>query len=92
MGSKPHKEKILERTAALFDIPGQVMGLPVVELTGTGQLRMENHRGILAYGENEILVSGGGVLIRVRGEGLELKAMTAGELLITGTVRCVELE
>lgn len=86
------KEGLLEKTAQLLEVPGQVVGLPKVELTGRGELRMENHRGILAYGREEILVSGGKLLIRVRGAELELKAMNAGELLITGTIVSVELE
>lgn len=86
------KEGFLEKTAQLLEVPGQVVGLPKVELIGRGELRMENHRGILAYGREEILVSGGKLLIRVKGTQLELKAMNAGELLITGTILAVELE
>lgn len=86
------KEGFLEKTAQLLEVPGQAVGLPKVELIGRGELRMENHRGILAYGREEILVSGGKLLIRVKGAELELKAMNAGELLITGTIFSVELE
>lgn len=87
------REGILERTAELFDLPGDVVaGLPRLELTGDSQLRMENHKGILAYGTEEIRVSGGKMIIRVVGENLELKAMNASELLICGRLRAVELE
>ena len=86
------KEGFLERTAQIFDIPGEAAGLPRVELTGRHELRMSNHRGILAYGTEEILISGGKLLVRVKGEGLDLRAMTGEELLITGTVLTVELE
>ncbi len=86
------KEGLLEKTAQLLEVPGQAVGLPKVELVGRGELRMENHRGILAYGREEILVSGGKLLIRVRGSELELKAMNAGELLITGTILAIEVE
>ncbi len=92
MERKGKKEGLLERTAQVFDLPGEVVGLPRVELTGRHELRMENHRGILAYGEEEIIISGGKLIIKVRGTGLELKAMNANELLITGTVGSVELE
>ena len=88
---KRKKEGLLERTAQVFDIPGQAAGLPRVEMTGRHELRMENHRGILAYGREEIIVSGGKLLVKVKGEGLELRAMTAGELRITGTILSVEL-
>lgn len=92
MDQRRRKEGFLERTAQVFDIPGETVGLPRVELTGRHELRMANHRGILAYGPEEIVVSGGKLLIKVRGTGLELRAMTAEELLITGTVLSVELE
>lgn len=86
------KGRILERTAAALDLSADVVGLPRLELIGRGELRMTSHRGILAYGTEEILVSGGPILYRIRGAGLELKAMNAAELLITGELLAVELE
>ena len=92
MGTKRKREGILEKTAEVFDLPGDlVAGLPRVELVGNRELRMENHRGILAYGEEEIVISGGGLVYRLRGTGLELKAMNASELLITGEIEGVDL-
>lgn len=86
------KEGLLERTAEVFDLPGDVVaGLPRVELLGDRQLRMENHRGILAYGSDEIHISGGKLIVKVRGTNLELRAMNAVELLITGDITGVDL-
>lgn len=82
----------MEKTAEVFGIPGETVGLPRVELTGRHEMRMENHKGILAYGKEEIIISGGKLMVKVKGEGLELKAMNGSELLITGTVLSVELE
>lgn len=92
MENGKRKEGLLERTAQIFDIPGETVGLPRVEITGRHELRMENHQGILAYGPEEIVVSGGKLLVKIRGSELELRAMTAGELLITGTIWSVEIE
>lgn len=93
MSERRNRERILERTAEVFDLPGDlVAGLPRVELIGDRQLRMEHHRGILAYGTEEIHISGGRIILKVRGEGLELRSMNAGALLITGHIRAVELE
>ena len=47
--------------------------------------------GILAYGDQEIQVSGGVFLIQIRGSGLELRAMTGLELLITGRIDSIQL-
>ncbi|MBM6724563.1 MULTISPECIES: YabP/YqfC family sporulation protein [Oscillospiraceae] len=87
-----YRRGLLERTAEALDLPGDVLaGLPHIELTGNRELRMENHKGILAYGEEEIRISGGKLEITVRGRGLELRAMNAGQLFITGTIQGVEL-
>ena len=92
MERQGRRESLLEKTAEAFDLPGDVVaGLPRVELLGDRQLRMENHRGILAYGEEEIHVSGGKLIVKVRGRGLAIRAMNASELLITGEIAGVDL-
>ena len=92
MDRRGKKEGLLEKTAEVLDLPGDVVaGLPRMELTGSRELRMENHRGILAYGTDEIHISGGKLIIKVRGSGLTLRAMNASELLITGEIAGVDL-
>ena len=82
----------MERTAQALDLPADVLaGLPKVELTGDREVRMENHRGILSYGTEEIHVSGGQFVVQIRGEGLELRSMTGLELLITGRITSITL-
>jgi len=82
----------LERAAETFDLPADALaGLPKVELVGDGELRVENHKGILAYGREEIHISGGIYLIKIAGQELELRAMTGVELLITGTITQISL-
>lgn len=93
MSEQKQRFGLLARTAQAFDLPGDVVaGLPRIELIGTEELRMENHRGILSYREEEVVVSGGSVMVRVQGTQLELKAMSANSLLITGQIQTVRLE
>ena len=81
------KESFLEKTSAALDLPCDVVaGLPRMELLGDREFRMEYHKGILAYGSEEIHISGGKLVVRVRGEGLELRSMNPSELLITGHI------
>ena len=87
------KESLLERASQALELPGDALGgLPRIELMGDRELRMFRHRGILAYGEQEIHISGGKLILKVRGEGLELRSMNADELLITGQIRALELD
>lgn len=92
MEERTRRRGFLEKTAQLLDLPGDaVAGLPLVELVGDGRLRVENHRGILAYDPREVHIGGGRMAIRVRGLDLELKVMNREELLITGQIFSVEL-
>lgn len=85
------KESLLERASQMLDLPGDALaGLPRLELMGDRELRMASHKGILAYGPEEIHISGGRLVVRVRGEGLELRSMNPAELLVTGRISAVE--
>ena len=86
------KEGLLARASRMFDLPADaVAGVPRLELVGDGELRVENHKGILAYGREEIHVSGGVYMIKITGQELELRAMTGLELLITGKISQITL-
>lgn len=92
MERRSRKPGLLEKTAEAFDLPADaIAGLPKLELVGDKELRIENHKGILAYGAQEIHVSGGTFLIKIAGEDLELRAMTGLELLITGKISQITL-
>ena len=92
MGTKGRREGLLERTAQFFDLPADVVaGVPRLELVGDKELRMENHKGILAYGSEEIHISGGVFVVKVVGRNLDLRAMTGLELLITGKIEQILL-
>lgn len=81
------KDSLLERASQALELPGDaVAGLPRIELLGDRELRMEFHKGILAYGAQEIHISGGKLVVRVKGEGLELRSMDPTHLLITGRI------
>lgn len=87
------QQRLLQQAAAVLDLPADhVAGLPRVSVVGQGEIRVENHRGILAYDTQTIHISGGGYLILVVGNDLELRAMTGAELLITGQIFSVTLE
>jgi len=92
MEERRRKEGILERTAKAFDLPADgVAGLPHIDLVGAHELRIENHKGILSYGDREIHVGAGKMVVRGRGESLRLRVMNVEELLITGKIMGVEV-
>ena len=90
--AEKRRQGLLEKAAQVFDLPADVIaGVPRLELVGDSELRMENHRGILAYGSEEIHISGGIYVVKISGHDLELRAMTGLEVLITGIVEEIRL-
>lgn len=88
---KSREAGLLLRAAEMFDLPGEVVaGVARIEITGGREILIENHAGILEYGPSEIDVNSSGVIIRIRGDELEIRAMTQSELSIRGLVLSVE--
>ena len=82
---------VLTHVAELFDLPADVIaGLPHLEMIGGRQLFLEQHKGVLAYSDTAIDINTGTLVVRVRGTGLQLLAMTAEELRVGGTIEAVE--
>jgi len=73
-------------------LPAQATaGLSRIELIGSRQVIVENHRGVGAFEAEcmELLTPGGAVV--VHGQGLTLLVMNRQELVVTGRIRSVEL-
>ncbi|MGM9520959.1 MAG: YabP/YqfC family sporulation protein [Oscillospiraceae bacterium] len=82
---------ILEKTAEIFDLPGEAAaGLPRITITGTGRAHVENHRGLLEYSDQQIVVNAGSMMIRIKGEKLNIAAMSDMELVVTGKIAAAE--
>ena len=84
-------QSLLERASEYFDLPGDIVaGLPRVQIVGCRQLLLDHHEGLLSFSEREISVKTGRVVVRMRGDGLTIRAMTARELRVEGLMFSVE--
>lgn len=84
-------KRVLARCAEVLDLPTDlVAGQMKIELT-EGELYLARHRGLMSYSETLIDVNAEGLIVRVRGEGLQLLAMSEEDIRIGGTLHAVEL-
>lgn len=63
-----------------------------LSLTAGRRALIENHKGILEYGTERILISTGRGKISLSGSELRLVAMSKSQLLISGRIQNVEWE
>ena len=79
------------RTSERLDLPGNILtDMSRMEVIGFGTLLLEQHKGILSYGLEEINVSVSDGVIRIKGDDLNLRSMDAQALLITGRIVTLE--
>lgn len=84
--------KLLEKTAAVLELPPEVaLDTVKLSLTGHGELRAVNHRGILIYERERIVFRCSQGLLTVQGRELNLAELNDERLRILGRIRLVRL-
>ncbi len=80
-------QNALFRATEIFDLPGDIIaGVSRVEIVGGRDMRIENHSGILEYGESAIDINTENAVLRIRGSSLEIISMTTTEISIRGNI------
>jgi len=75
-----------------FRLPAELVpGVPKLTLSGGSEALIENHGGLKSYSRDLIEVRGRNLLLQIRGEDLELAAMTKTELVLRGIIVAIEL-
>ena len=69
-----------------------LLGTAKLTVTGGKRLLVENHRGVMDYGRERIVVSLGRGKLNISGTELVIAAMNRRELLIRGRIQSVEWE
>lgn len=67
------------------------MLVPRIEIWGDRRVSIENHEGILEYGQEVMRIKCGRMVVKISGEDLELLNATLTDLSVTGRIISVEL-
>ena len=81
-----------QRILSSVDYPGEILtGVPVVELKGCAEAVVLNHRGVIAYDENQVRIASALGQVVVVGTGLRIRRMNRERIVLNGTIHRVEL-
>ena len=82
-----------------FDLPDRlelpqdlVLGAAKLTVTAGRRVLVENHRGVLDYTSERVVVSLGRGRLSIAGTDIRLRAMNRHELLIAGRIQTLEFE
>ena len=82
----------IQTTLTAADYPGDILtGVPSVELKGDSEASVVGHRGIVAYGAEEICVASVLGEVRIRGSGLAIFRMNRERIVIHGRVYSIQI-
>lgn len=77
----------------LFELPKEiVLGFPRLTLVGNLQLLVENHRGVIIYGDQLIRIGVSNGELVIKGRDLQIKNLYAEELMIKGIIEGLDYE
>ena len=76
-----------------LDMPEDILSSAAkLTVTAGRRLLLENHRGVLDYSPQYILINLGRGKLEISGANLSIKAMNRTELIIAGRIQTVEWE
>lgn len=85
------KVNIKARFSESLELPKEaVLGVPTVKITGTNEIYIENHKGILEYGNEYLRINSSLGIIKITGRNLQIKEISQEEILINGIIISLE--
>jgi sporulation protein YqfC len=83
--------KIREKISNTFELPKDiVLDVSKIIIIGTGQVTVENHKGIVEYSEELIRINTGSCIMKLNGKNLTIKTILQEEITIVGEITNIE--
>ena len=80
-----------ERLATALSLPKEVVcNLPEITMTGNQTLMIENHKGMVDYGEEIIRINTGCGVLSIAGSGFDILSITDEMIVLCGRIRSME--
>ncbi|NLZ48414.1 MAG: sporulation protein YqfC [Clostridiales bacterium] len=91
MEDKINKAK--ESLANQLDLPRDVMlNIPKISVTGNNEITIENHKGIVFFGDKEVRINSNVGLISILGEEFEILFLGGSTITISGKFKTINYE
>lgn len=86
-----HSKQTTNKIISTLDLPKDLfLGMCNISLCGNREIYISNHRGILSYGQEEIVILSKEQQIQITGKNLFITSYTKEELTIQGYIHGME--
>ena len=85
------KRGFMESLSGVLEIPKDTLiDIPKIEMLGNREFLIESYKGIIEYSQSVVKVNTSKNVITLIGKDMQIKSMSAYELLIRGKIDSVE--
>jgi len=85
--------KTKQNIADKLDLPRDIiLNMPKIIVTGDNEIIIENHKGVVLFGENQVRVNSGVGLISIYGSRFEILFMGGSTITIGGKFKSIAYE
>jgi sporulation protein YqfC len=82
-----------QNIADKLDLPRDIiLNMPKITVTGDNEIIIENHKGVVLFGENQVKVNSGVGLISIYGSRFEILFMGGSTITIGGKFKSIAYE
>lgn len=86
-----HSKQTKNHIIKTLDLPEDLfLGLPNISLLGNREIYISNHRGILSYGQSEMIIMIKEYQFQIKGHDLMITSYSKEELTIHGYIQSLE--
>jgi len=86
-----HSKQTTNKIISTLDLPKDLfLGLSNISLCGNREIYISNHRGILSYGQEEMVIMIKDYQMQIKGKALCIISYSKEELTIQGYIRSLE--
>ncbi|HHW17791.1 MAG TPA: sporulation protein YqfC [Firmicutes bacterium] len=86
------RKRVRQELADLLELPLDIsLDLPRVVVVGDLGVLISNHRGLIQYSPEEIVIGVGRGQISISGENLEIEEVSKEDMAVRGVIKSVEM-
>ncbi|MBQ9491453.1 MAG: sporulation protein YqfC [Firmicutes bacterium] len=84
-------QNIKKKLVNTLELPKEIIfNLPLITIVGNEEINIENYKGVIEYSPEKIRINTECGVLKINGEKLSFKQITAENIIVTGIIQTLE--
>ncbi len=84
-------QNIKKKLVNTLELPKEIIfNLPLITIVGNEEINIENYKGVIEYSPEKIRINTACGVLKINGEKLSFKQITAENIIVTGVIQTLE--